>query len=161
MNNDYIPKMEARLTQVEIMTINRTYLYFAYGSNLNLELIDRRCPGIRPLTPAILKDYELVFRGVADVISAPGKIVIGAIYEVNESHLQALDQYEGIPHFYERRLVEVETMQGEKLQALTYMITQKTAPYPPSEHYLHAIIAGMKQWNFPPAYIEEILSNWK
>ena len=143
------------------MTINHTYHYFAYGSNLNLELIDRRCPGIRPLTPAILKDYELVFRGVADVISAPGKTVIGAIYEVNEAHLQALDLYEGFPHFYQRRLVKVETLQGEKSQALTYMMTAKTAPYPPAEHYLHIIITGMKQWNFPQEYIEEVLSNCK
>ena len=161
MNNDYIPKMEARLTQVEIMTINRTYNYFAYGSNLNLEQIDCRCPGIRPLTTAKLRDYELVFRGVADVISAPGKTVIGAIYEVNEAHLQALDLYEGFPHFYQRRLVEVETLQGEKLPALIYVMSEKNAPYPPDKHYLHIIITGMKQWNFPPAYIEEVLANWK
>lgn len=38
-------------------------LYFAYGSNINLEQMAVRCPAALMVGPAVLDGYELLFRG--------------------------------------------------------------------------------------------------
>ena len=38
-------------------------LYFAYGSNINLEQMAVRCPAAQVVGPAVLDGYELLFRG--------------------------------------------------------------------------------------------------
>ena len=37
-------------------------LYFAYGSNINLEQMAVRCPAAQVVGPAVLDGYELLFR---------------------------------------------------------------------------------------------------
>ena len=38
-------------------------LYFAYGSNINLEQMACRCPAAEVVGSAVLDGYELLFRG--------------------------------------------------------------------------------------------------
>ena len=38
-------------------------LYFAYGSNINLNQMAVRCPAAQVVGPAVLDGYELLFRG--------------------------------------------------------------------------------------------------
>jgi hypothetical protein len=38
-------------------------LYFAYGSNINLDQMARRCPEATVVEPVTLENYELLFRG--------------------------------------------------------------------------------------------------
>lgn len=38
-------------------------LYFAYGSNINLDQMDMRCPDARVVGTVVLEGYELLFRG--------------------------------------------------------------------------------------------------
>ena len=42
-------------------------LYVAYGSNLNLEQMARRCPKAKVVGIGNLKDYQLTFRRVATI----------------------------------------------------------------------------------------------
>lgn len=39
-------------------------LYAAYGSNMNIEQMARRCPTARVVGKGVIKGYELVFRGL-------------------------------------------------------------------------------------------------
>ena len=41
-------------------------LYGAYGANLNMSNMEVRCPQAKPMISFMLKDYKLVFNGVAD-----------------------------------------------------------------------------------------------
>lgn len=45
-------------------------LYFAYGSNINLEQMDYRCPDATVVGPVVLENYELLFRrgGFATIV---------------------------------------------------------------------------------------------
>jgi hypothetical protein len=43
--------------------------YIAYGSNLNIRQMRMRCPHARVIGTAVIKDYELLFKG-----SLTGKI---------------------------------------------------------------------------------------
>ena len=38
-------------------------LYFAYGSNINLDQMAQRCPDAQVVGPVTLENYELLFRG--------------------------------------------------------------------------------------------------
>lgn len=42
--------------------MNEEKLYFAYGSNINLNQMDMRCPNARVIGPVVLEGYELLFR---------------------------------------------------------------------------------------------------
>ena len=55
--------------------------YFAYGSNLNIAQMSRRCPNAKPIIlpqPLYIPDWQLCFRGVADIEPQEGsKLPIG------------------------------------------------------------------------------------
>jgi len=138
-------------------SMSKEYYYFAYGANLNLEGMQNRCPGYRKVEAALLHNYKLVFRGVADVIPAAGDAVMGAVYLLNKEHFAALDRFEGYPHLYIRKVVEVETLSGKKLQAVVYIMTKKSHPRPPSDHYLSTIIKGLQQWHLSESYQYELI----
>ena len=38
-------------------------LYFAYGSNINLDQMAHRCPAAEVVGPVVLENYRLLFRG--------------------------------------------------------------------------------------------------
>lgn len=40
--------------------------YLAYGSNLNLNQISRRCYDVKPIGSIELNDYRLVYKGRSD-----------------------------------------------------------------------------------------------
>ena len=54
-------------------------LYFAYGSNINLDQMEYRCPDASVVGPVVLDNYELLFRssGVATIAPKEGGRVHG------------------------------------------------------------------------------------
>jgi hypothetical protein len=73
-------------------------LYFAYGSNLWLNQMARRCPNSRYVGRATLADYrwQINDRGFANIIAAPDYYVEGLVYEVDEVDEASLDLCEGV-----------------------------------------------------------------
>lgn len=74
--------------------------YIAYGSNMNLEQMERRCPGARVIGRGWLRDYRLFFAGrseaaVASIEPAEGHAVPVVLWEITPEDEQALDRYEG------------------------------------------------------------------
>ena len=65
-------------------------LYFAYGSNINLEQMAVRCPAAQVVGPAVLDGYELLFRGnrrgagVATIEPLPGSQVHGLLWKLTD-----------------------------------------------------------------------------
>ena len=74
-------------------------LYFAYGSNINLEQMEHRCPDAQLVGPVTLQNYELQFRGsgFATVSPKKGSVVHGLLWKLTPKSEQALDRYEGYP----------------------------------------------------------------
>ena len=122
--------------------------YFAYGSNLNRADMRVRCPSAKPLSLAVLRDWRLTFRGVADIEPARGELVRGALWLVGEEDLRSLDRYEGAPRLYARREVTVEGDASSGL-ALTYVMTADDYLGLPSERYLARIAQGYRDWGLP------------
>ncbi|MDW7677825.1 MAG: gamma-glutamylcyclotransferase family protein, partial [Bacillota bacterium] len=76
--------------------------YFAYGSNLHMRQMQERCEDSVPMMRVKLKNYQLLFDGVATIVPAPGKTVWGALYRVSSEDIRHLDIYEGYPRLYRK-----------------------------------------------------------
>lgn len=71
-------------------------LYFAYGSNLNIEQMDKRCPAAKPVTGIIIPNWRLVFRGYADIEPCENATLLGGLWEITKECEKTLDRYEGV-----------------------------------------------------------------
>ena len=114
--------------------------YIAYGSNLNLKQMARRCPTAKVVGTAMLKDYQLTFRGVATIVPKAGAITPVAVWDIDEMSERALDRYEGYPHLYRKEYLEIEC-NGNLMKVLVYVMNS-CHPSLPSMGYYEAIREG-------------------
>ena len=115
-------------------------LYVAYGSNLNKEQMEFRCPGAKPIGKFILKDYKLEFRVVANIIKCEGAEVPIGLWEITDECEKALDRYEGYPKLYRKEYVEIEVGKVKE-KALVYVMNYRGIA-PPSMSYYYTIKQG-------------------
>ena len=140
-------------------------LYFAYGSNLDLRQMRRRCPGSTVVGRARLPDYRLGFTryatkrkgGVADIVPEPGAEVWGALYDVDDAGMASLDEFEGVPRAYRRIDVVVLDDEGNELEAIAYF-ANKTGEFAPGREYLGLIITGSRDHKLPDEYVQALES---
>src|SRR4051794_30063719 len=124
--------------------MSNTRLYFAYGSNLNLDGMASRCPDSESVGVATLGRWALTFRGVADIESRKGARTHGALWRISARDLERLDAYEGYPGLYRRELLPVQAADG-RVQAITYVMNDDYLGLPSSAYY-RAIKRGYEQW---------------
>jgi hypothetical protein len=139
--------------------MSETRLYFAYGSNLNLDGMAARCPDSEPVGVAILGGWALTFRGVADIERREGARTHGALWRISDRDLEGLDAYEGYPRLYRRELVPVRTAEDE-LVALTYVMNDDYLGLP-SLPYYGTIKRGYEQWGLPLLALDMALAQVK
>ena len=137
-------------------TMEKTILYFAYGSNLDLQQMQMRCPDAVPFTNAVLHGYKLVERTFADIDLSPEDCVNGALYKIRPSDLSVLDCYEGYPEFYERIPVMVSDNAGVYRKALVYTMSRqykvKCSGQAYSGQYRAICAAGADAWGIPNVF---------
>lgn len=114
--------------------------YLCYGSNMNLEQMAYRCPQSKVVGTAMLKDYELEFRGVATIVPKKGAEVPVLIWEIGQFDEVALDRYEGFPSLYGKELFNVE-VNGEIMDCMAYTMNSGSIA-PPSASYYDVIKSG-------------------
>lgn len=139
--------------------------YFAYGSNLCVEQMQRRTGPMEESEglPRIahLPGYRLVFNMLGDDgrvyanIMQPGDGVIGVLYRCGEAALAALDVYE---EGYDRRQVVLTLESGETREAMAYVARPEctTNSGRPSAEYLEIILRGARRQGLPEDYIASI-----
>ena len=127
-------------------------LYFAYGSNLDRRQFARRCPGSRPVAPAVLRGYRLAFRGGghADIVQEKGGLVRGALYQVTKRDVEALDRYEGVPTYYHRITVFVKDERRRVRRAFAYKMGNGFEEAAPALSYALIILRGCRDWGIEP-----------
>ena len=131
-------------------------LYFAYGSNLNIEQMKRRCPDSVGISAAELSDYKLVERTYADIEVAAGECVHGALYQISERDLANLDHYEGYPDYYTRDEVLVIDNAGVFHKSWVYIMTDECGKHRDhgkySDRYRKICSDGAEYWGIPNAF---------
>ena len=123
-------------------------LYLAYGSNLNLEDMARRCP-------------QAQVAGRARLEACPGSSVPAGVWTVDPEGLQALDHYEGYPRLYTREFwptaYQDQTGREHQSRALIYLMRPHFPAGRPTQAYLEACRAGYRSFGFAPAPLEAAL----
>jgi gamma-glutamylcyclotransferase (GGCT)/AIG2-like uncharacterized protein YtfP len=127
-------------------------LYIAYGSNLNLEQMGVRCPSARVIGGATMKGWRLLFRGahrgaVATIERYKGGTVPVLVWEITPSDEAALDSYEGFPYLYRKERIRM-TVNGKRVYAMVYIMTDGRTPGQPSAGYYSTILAGYNTAGF-------------
>lgn len=127
--------------------------YLAYGSNLNKQQMEKRCPGAVPVGTMVLKGYELVFKGLLTIEKKRGGRVPLGIWQVNEEHEKALDRYEGFPTFYYKKEVIIP---GDKT-AFIYIMNERMSSRTTTRHYYDVCAQGYKDFGLDEKYLKEAL----
>ena len=140
-------------------------LYVAYGSNMNIGQMARRCPTAEVIGKSVLKGYRLLFRGdkghaVATVEPQDGGKVPVLVWSIAPKDEAALDRYEEFPSLYRKKTITVE-LGGKPFEAMIYImnvdygnkqVRQENMPHP---FYYAIILDGYKAFGFDM----EILKN--
>jgi len=132
-------------------------LYFAYGSNLNLFQMKRRCKDSIFLKKINLRNFRLTFRSkyrAADIEPKKNSIVPGGLFEISKSDEKKLDAYEDFPILYKKYYFYYY---GKKV--MTYTMVKKSAFRFPTDRYLNIVKKGYKNCKLDYKYLKKALTN--
>ena len=132
--------------------------YLAYGSNLNVPQMRRRCPTSTILGTAKLNGWELLFRGSKSgsyltIEEREGCEVPVAVWVVTPEDEAALDRYEGFPGFYYKREFKVQykgilTCRRRTITAFAYIMHEDRPMGVPGGFYMKTCLEGYDTFGF-------------
>jgi len=138
--------------------------YIAYGSNLSVAGMAIRCPDARIVGQAVLKGWQLLFRGCATVEPNPERNTPVLVWEISEKDEARLDIYESFPSYYRKENMEVEVipMEGGEprtLTAMVYLMNKGRALGKPGPRYYKILEDGYRAFRFPIHVLERALKD--
>lgn len=140
----------------------KTRYYLAYGSNLNIQQMKRRCPTARIIGTTEIQGYELLFKGSKSgayltIEQNPKGCVPAAVWATTAADEAALDRYEGFPTFYYKKEMELDVVsirsgKIERLSVYVYIMHEEREIGIPSYPYLKTCLDGYRDFGLPEAY---------
>src|SRR3989339_19857 len=132
-------------------------LYFAYGSNMYSKYFSSRIISAKSVGGSYLKDKKVLFNkrsldgsGKANIVDSPGHVTWGVLYAINASDLEILNRIE---IGYSLILVKAWSLDGNLVEAVSYVSTNLTDEPVPYEWYKNLVIAGAIEHDLPKDYI--------
>lgn len=132
--------------------------YIAYGSNLNVRQMMRRCPEARIIGTSELKGWELLFKGSKSgsyltIEENADCSVPVAVWEVSERDEKHLDIYEGYPTFYYKKemtipIKGIKTGIVRERKVFVYIMHEDRLLGIPSEYYMRTCLEGYFSFGF-------------
>lgn len=122
--------------------------YVAYGSNMNLKQMQRRCPKSRVVCNGVLIGWKLVFNIHADIIYTGNKEdkVPVVLWDISKNDWKSLDMYEGFPKYYIKKNVKVTIEHGYIIDAVVYVMADNRKGIAlPFRNYFETILTGYKE----------------
>jgi len=128
--------------------------YFAYGSNMDKERMNKRGIAFSVRCAAHLSGYRLKFNkvakdnpqeGKANIVIGDGGLVEGALYDINATSLPTLDNCERYPKHYLHIPIKVLLpSDGKEVCAITYIANPDKirSGLKPCREYLKHLLAG-------------------
>ncbi len=131
-------------------------LYFAYGANMDVEAMARRCPSSRALGLARLQRHRWIISadGYANVVRDPRREVTGLLWDLALSDVPALDRFEDVPRLYRKVTQPVIAAAGIR-RALVYL-GRSTEPGLPRPGYLEDVLRAAGAVGLPAASVAEM-----
>ena len=139
----------------------------AYGSNLCLERMKRRCPSSRVVGTADIPGYRLLFKksltgAYATIEQDANWTVPVVVYRISASDELRLDRFEGCPtYYYKRRFaLRVRRNNGRKTTELcsAYIMHEDRQLGKPDMVYFRLIDQGYAQYGFDLSVLDEGLA---
>jgi hypothetical protein len=133
-------------------------LYFAYGSNMNVEAMRLRCPKSRALGLARLVRHRffIMSSGHASVKRDPRADVHGVLYDLALSDIPGLDRYEEIGRgLYAKLTQPVLRATAAPVRALLYVGRDREAGSARPDH-IAEVLAAARDWSLPQAYVAHL-----
>lgn len=143
--------------------------YFGYGSNMNQEQMNFRCPdnkfigkyrlyGWEPCFPQISARRE--YKGVLGIKrSSDENYVEGLVYELSKKDIESLDWYEGVKQGSYKR-TDVKLIGNDEIGGFVYESCDKSKTsvnYIPSYVYLTTVLSGLLKENMSNEYILNLM----
>jgi gamma-glutamylcyclotransferase (GGCT)/AIG2-like uncharacterized protein YtfP len=135
-------------------------LYFAYGSNMNRQLMRRHCPRATAIGKGILAGYRFIITtdGYASIIPHSGGMVHGVLWRLTPRDFAALNAYESVDSgLYAMTTLTVRTG-GRRLAAMAYVARSRSEGRPKTG-YMEVILAAAREWELPAPYVRS-LARW-
>ena len=147
--------------------------YFAFGSNLSLDQMRKRCPGHQLVGIAVLTNHRVVCNKKGDngldyyagIVCSPGDEVLGVLYQLTEEDIASLDVSEGCKdggrHYIrnEKDFLVRSRETGQVINAFTYFVVEPVALKKPTSEYAAKIFKGCRDHGFPKEYVKN-LERW-
>jgi hypothetical protein len=134
--------------------------YFAYGRNLNPDVIKIRCPESVKVGGYMLNGYRLLFRkhnysstAYLTIEKDENKSVPIGIYRISADDEIRLDGYEGVPTRYRKEWLNYN-LNGKTITGLVY-IMENPAKAAPSTEYYESVRYGYEDFGFDIRCLEE------
>lgn len=133
-------------------------LYIAYGSNLHIDKMAKRCPSAKIVGTSEIKDYKLTFRGegkrsFATVEPCIGDSVPILVWQITADDEKELDIYEEWPDLYRKEMIEV-VVDEKTIDAMIYIMNEGKPLNQPSHEYYSTILEGYKSAGFNVEYLD-------
>lgn len=143
----------------EYICSQNTILYAAYGTNMNLSEMSRRCPNSSLHGTAVVPGHELCFKGCADCVPKDGAFTPVVLWDIDIKDWSGLDSYEGYPALYKRVTVPVITSSGERSSAVMYQMTNKRELVRPGKDMYRRILQGYIENGIDTGPLEKALKS--
>ena len=141
--------------------------YIAYGSNLNVKQMTRRCHTAEIKGTGVIRDYQLLFKGSSSgayltIEKKKGGTVPVGIWTVTERDEKFLDRYEGYPNLYYKKDIQVrvksiKTGRSELLDCFAYIMHENRRRAYPGLSYVMTCFEGYDDFGFDEKYLVEAL----
>jgi hypothetical protein len=125
-------------------------LYFAYGANMDVEAMARRCPRSRPLGLARLMRHRLAImrEGWLTATRDPRGRVHGVLWDLALADVPALDRFEGLADGLYAKAVQPVIVAGGPKRALVYF-GRNDGPGRADAAYIRAVVVAARHWRLP------------
>ena len=132
-------------------------LYFAYGSNMDVNAMGRRCPRSKALGLARLERHRLAVmrEGWLTAVRAPSSTVHGVLWDLALSDIAALDRHENLSQGLYVKLTQAVIAERGPKQAIVYF-GANAGPGVARPAYLAEVIAAARSWSLPAEGVEAL-----
>lgn len=149
-----------------LLNSTKTY-YFAYGSNMDIDLLRKRTDNnsIVPVSFAKLENHNLIFpRGVGSVIPNQEADIYGCLFLLTKEEIAKLDVVEGYredrdknENSYNREWIDVLSPEGKVISAQIYIQTNNSdINAKPSNSYKQTLVKGASDCSLPDFYKKKL-----
>lgn len=142
-------------------------IYAAYGSNLHIEDMKKRCPDAEILGTSKLENYGLYYggeegRSYLSVEPNKGSYVPLGMWLVSEKDELALDVYEDYPSLYKKvemdfLIMNKNTGESTLEKAFIYILEEGYGRFAPTDTYVETCKKGYLDFGFDTSLLEEAL----